>query len=308
MQSAAVTALAIAGIAACGSVDLQPIREPAPDAAITAADDAGHGDGGTTADASAPGGGRCKRGLAAHDVPSTAFAPTATSPGISWWYDYGQTPGGAPEIEFVPMMWGSGSLTASIPSNSKYLLGFNEPNFTSQANLTAKQAAADWPAVEAKAAALNIPIVSPGVNFCPSGPDASTGCTEPAVTDPYTYLKEFFEACQGCKVDYVAAHWYNCDVPSLRAYLEGDADAGLEGFVQFGKPLWLTEFSCDPSHTVAEQKEYMQAAVPYLESNPHVTRYAWFSADPIPNAELANSDGSLTDLGATYVGLPANCP
>ena len=74
------------------------------------------------------------------------------------------------------------------------------------------------------------------------------------------------------------------------------------------RPIWLTEFSCDTSHSVADQKAYMQAAVPYLESNPNVMRYAWFNADPIPNAELANSDGSLTDLGATYVGLPQNCP
>ena len=28
---------------------------------------------------------------------------------------------------------------------------------------------------------------------------------------------------------------------------------------------------------------------------------------PIPNAELANSDGSLTALGSTYVGLPESC-
>jgi hypothetical protein len=51
----------------------------------------------------------------------------------------------------------------------------------------------------------------------------------------------------------------------------------------------------------------MQAAVPYLESNPNVFRYSWFSASAIPNAELMNSDGSLTDLGTTYVGLAANC-
>jgi len=51
----------------------------------------------------------------------------------------------------------------------------------------------------------------------------------------------------------------------------------------------------------------MQSAVPYLESSPKVFRYSWFSATNIPNALLANADGSLTDLGKTYVGLPQSC-
>jgi hypothetical protein len=129
------------------------------------------------------------------------------------------------------------------------------------------------------------------------------------VTDPYPYLKDFLEDCSGCEVDYLAVHWYNCDLPSLQAYLEGNVDAGgtLQGFVQFGKPIWLTEFSCDTSHSIADQTVYMQAAIPYLEGNPSVFRYSWFSASPIPNAELMNSDGSLTNLGVTYVNLPATC-
>jgi hypothetical protein len=52
----------------------------------------------------------------------------------------------------------------------------------------------------------------------------------------------------------------------------------------------------------------MQSAVSYLESNPHVFRYSWFSASNIASAQLANADGTLTDLGNTYVALPQNCP
>jgi hypothetical protein len=188
------------------------------------------------------------------------------------------------------------------------VLGFNEPNFKSQSNLTPAQAAADWPSVEAAAKAAGALIVSPAVNFCGSSTNTS-GCSDPTVTDPYTWLKDFFNDCAGCQVDAVAVHWYNCDLPSLKGYIEGNVDAGggLQGFVQFGKPIWLTEFSCGGSSTVAQQKAYMQAAVPWLESNPHVARYAWFSAGPIPNAELQNSNGTLTDLGMTYVGLAQSC-
>ena len=78
--------------------------------------------------------------------------------------------------------------------------------------------------------------------------------------------------------------------------------------MQFGKPIWLTEFSCGGSSTEAEQEAYMKLAVPYLEGNPHVLRYAWFSADPIPSAQLLEADGSPTALGQVYIGLPQGCP
>jgi len=253
---------------------------------------------------------QCKRGIASNAAPGSVFSPSSAQPGVSWWYNW--SPSGTGQgagIEFVPMMWGTADLNSSLPSGSKYVLGFNEPNFKSQSNLTAAQAAADWPSVESAAHAVGALIVSPAVNFCGSSTD-TTNCSDPAVTDPYTWLTDFFADCSGCEVDAIAIHWYNCDLPSLKAYIEGNIDAGggLQGFVKFGKPIWLTEFSCDGSHTEADQKAYMQAAVPYLEGNPHVFRYSWFSAGPIPNAELANSNGTLNDLGMTYVGLPQSCP
>jgi hypothetical protein len=258
-------------------------------------------------DAASP---QCKRGIASNAAPGSVFSPSSAQPGVSWWYNWSPSATGqGAGIEFVPMMWGTADLNSSLPSGSKYVLGFNEPNFTSQSDLTAAQAAADWPSVESAAHAVGALIVSPAVNFCGSSTD-TTNCSDPAVTDPYTWLKDFFADCSGCEVDAIAIHWYNCDLPSLTAYIEGNIDAGggLQGFVQFGRPIWLTEFSCDGSQTEAEQKAYMQAAVPYLESNPHIFRYSWFSAGSIPNAELANSDGTLNDLGMTYVGLPQSCP
>src|SRR5580704_5821388 len=129
--------------------------------------DAGHADG-SVADSGSKGGAgtHCKRGIASNAAPSAAFVPTASSPGIAWWYNWSnQGSSGTTGIEYVPMIWGSGSLNAAIPAGSRYLLGFNEPNFKSQADLTAQQAAADWPAVEAKATAAGIPVASPGVNF-----------------------------------------------------------------------------------------------------------------------------------------------
>jgi hypothetical protein len=251
----------------------------------------------------------CKRGIATNTAPSSALAATASSAGVSWWYNWAAQGAAGAGIEFDPMIWGSGSLDAKLPAGSRYVLGFNEPNFKAQSNLTAAQAAADWPMVQAAAKATGAALVAPAVNYCGSSADPS-GCSDPSVTDPYTWLKDFFAACGGCTVDYVAVHWYNCDLPSLKAYLEGNLDAGggLQGFVQFGKPIWLTEFACDNSHGEADQEAYMRAAVPYLEGNPHVFRYSWFNASNIANALVMNADGTLTTLGKVYVGLPQSCP
>jgi len=236
----------------------------------------------------------CKRGIATNTAPAAAFFPA-----IAWWYDWSLTGGGSDtSIEFVPMIWGSSTVNGTIPAGSKFVLGFNEPNFHAQSNLTPQAAAAAWPALQANARAAGAAIVSPAMNFC--GPAASCNGT-----DPYQYLKDFFAACGNCQVDYVAVHWYNCDLPSLKDYLE--PGGSLEGFEQFGKPIWLTEFSCDGSATAAQQETFMRAAIPYLESNPHVFRYSWFSAAPIPNAVLMNGDGSPNALGQVYAGLTQSC-
>jgi hypothetical protein len=252
--------------------------------------------GGAGGSAGATGSAPCKRGIAANTPPGAAFFPA-----ISWWYNWAvQAPPATTTtiIEFVPMIWGRGTVNAALPGEARYLLGFNEPNFRVQANMTPQQAADFWPTLQTKAAAASIPIVSPALNFC--GPAAQCNGT-----DPYQYFKDFFAACPACTVNHIAVHWYNCDLPSLRDYLE--PGGALEGFEQFGKPIWLTEFSCDPTASAASQEAFMRAAVPYLENNPKIFRYSWFSADPIPNARLINANGTPTALGQVYIGLPQNC-
>jgi hypothetical protein len=202
-------------------------------------------------------------------------------------------------LEHVPMIWGGGAKTADVSKNvradAKYLLGYNEPNFFEQANLSAQQAAADWPTVQSVAQQHQLPTVSPAVNFCGNDTNGSGPCHD---TNPVSYLQDFFAACQGCKVDYVAVHWYNCDGASLEWY--------LDQFAQFNRPIWLTELACayDGDTSVAGQEKYMREAIPILEGRADVYRYAWFSGDPMPNARLLNGDGSFTSLGRIYADLP----
>ena len=237
----------------------------------------------------------CKRGIAANTAPGAAFFPA-----ITWWYNWAiRSSGPNTGIEFVPMVWNATTVSSALPSGSRFLLGFNEPNFKVQANLTAQAAATAWSALQANAASAGAATVSPALNYC--GPAANCNGT-----DPYQYFRDFFAACSGCDVDYLAVHWYNCDLPSLREYLEPGGN--LEGFESFGRPIWLTEFSCNETASVADQERFMREAIPYLESKANVFRYSWFSADPIPTARLINSDGSPTALGQVYMSLPQNCP
>ncbi|HUR57845.1 MAG TPA: glycoside hydrolase family protein [Opitutaceae bacterium] len=261
------------------------------------------GSGGGTGGTSDAGLTSRKRGIA-YGYHSDADL-SAISAGIGWWYNWSPKPDatimtGYPGlgVEFVPMVWGGtfdpATLEKQVPAAAKYLLTFNEPNFGAQANLTPEQAAALWPKIEMFAKARGMKIVSPAVNYCGSP------CNE---TDPFMWLQKFFAACTGCQVDYVAMHWYACTKAALTTTL-----AKYEQ--QFGKQLWVTEFSClDEKDKVNDAGElaYMQEAVAALEADPMVFRYAWFTgrftSTPAVNLFTPTS-GQLTPLGQKYVTLP----
>jgi Glycosyl hydrolase catalytic core len=228
----------------------------------------------------------------------------ALSAGIGWWYNWSPKPDATLQgdysalgVEFVPMVWGGTfdvtTLEQQVPKDAKYLLTFNEPNFGTQSNLTPAEAAALWPEIEAFASSRGMKIVSPALNYCGSP------CND---QDPFHWLQEFFDACSGCQVDYVAMHWYACDKPAL--------ENTLPKYEAFGKPLWVTEFSClDVKSKVndAEELAYMSDAVAVLEADPMVFRYAWFTgrwADAPPISLLGPGSGELTPLGAAYVSEP----
>jgi hypothetical protein len=189
---------------------------------------------------------------------------TASGSGATWYYNWGPAPrpciASSPSlgttIEFVPMAWGltnggaacatggacfQGSVTRAqllsrIPSHARYLLGFNEPNFLHQANLTPTVAAQAWIHLEYVAAARGMAIVGPAVNFCDSSPTMDHGgvCTPEAggrtfTFDGYTevfpagyrynvfeWLELFYDECSAdgsagrdCRIDYQAGHVYS---------------------------------------------------------------------------------------------------
>ncbi len=238
------------------------------------------------------------------------------APGLSWWYNWSSIPdAGAASVypglnvEYAPMQWNgslngttvtTAALAGRIPVGAQALLGFNEPNFTSQANMTPSQAAALWPVLEAVAQQKNLLLISPALNYCGSCV-VENGVT---MNSPVKWLDAFFAAYPAARVDAIAVHTYVCQEKYLRDK--------INELRKYNKPIWLTEFACGdftPSSgiTLAMQQKYMLDAVNYLEKDPIIGRYAWFSGrnGQIPNINLlAPASGQLTALGQQYVAAP----
>jgi hypothetical protein len=289
----------------------------------------GGGAGNNAPDAAA---GCTKRGIAAvfsvSSAPADLQALSAPVPGVSWFYGWSKAPNSqvgmsyvAAGVEWVPMVWGkadelSDNNLASkihVGPGTKYLLGYNEPNFTAQANLTPAQAAAGWPYLQKAADQLGLKTVAPGLNFC------GGGCNQ---TDPFVWLDQFLAACTNCRIDFVAFHSYACDSNwFLNTYMKQAVDK----YYTRGNPprkIWLTEFACADAApaggwTSAQIQSYINTVVPWLEREPAIFRYSWFgdtTGRPMgtyvtPSNALLAGAGQLTTVGTTYATLAgAACP
>ena len=229
------------------------------------------------------------------------------SPYISWDYNWGNTPSNdaamwfdANEMDFCPMCWNGNYSTDKIRAfvaahpNTKYLLAFNEPNLTDQANMTPSKAAELWPPVVALAKELNLKLVSPAMNYG----------TLAGYSDPIKWLDEFF-AQPNVDINDIYAISIHCYMSSASA-----VQGYVEKFEKYNKPIWMTEFCAwDPAPSgYPTQMDYMCAVLNYLEANPKVERYAWFiprsgnKVDSPPYMQLLTHDypADLTDLGKMY--------
>lgn len=229
------------------------------------------------------------------------------SPYISWDYNWGNTPTDdaaawfdANEMDFCPMCW-NGSYSAdkirtyvAAHPKTKYLLAFNEPNLTDQANMTPSKAAELWLPVVALAKELNLKLISPAMNYG----------TLSGYSDPIKWLDEFF-AQPGVSlddIDGIAIHCYMSSASAVQNY--------VQMFEKYNKPIWMTEFCAwDPAPgSYSTQMDYMCAVLNYLESRPSVQRYAWFmprmsgKVESVPYNQLLTHDypAELTELGKMF--------
>jgi hypothetical protein len=236
---------------------------------------------------------------------------------ISWWYNWAPQPEADIrniyqyyDVDFVPMAWNNVAISgvktwADKDILGKYLLGFNEPNFIEQANMTPSESAAAWPDLQKIAEDNNLEIVSPAVNYC--GNCVSENGT--TYNNPFTYLDDFFAECADCQVDFIGLHWYGSG-NSIVGYINNGR--------KYNKPIWVTEFASidysNPVKNIEDQKKYLAGTVNFLERDPDVYRYSWFigrsdgGIDAFPYIDLYGEDGMLTELGQLYADIPVYDP
>ncbi|RDI34920.1 sigma-70 family RNA polymerase sigma factor [Lentzea flaviverrucosa] len=236
-----------------------------------------------------------KKGVSTWNFDGVGKALTDVRAG--WYYNWAVHPDGVPtppNVEFVPMIWGTkftdDATLARAKANGKVLLGFNEPDFPDQANMTPEQALDLWP----KLAATGLRLGSPAVAH--SG-DKAGGWLDRFMTGA---------AQRGLRVDFIAVHWYGSDfsdaaVGHLKNYL-----AAVHA--RYGKPIWLTEYALiDFSGgtarfpTQAQLAAFARGSSAMMEGLPYVERYAWFAlpADK-PGTGLYTPGGTPNEAGEAY--------
>lgn len=244
-----------------------------------------------------------KRGVASAEY--LADHPGALTPlHARWAYDWSwEPPARTPRLEWVPMVWGTGSVTRQSISaltadrrsaRASALLGFNEPDSGSQANMSPQQAASLWPRLESTGLRLGSPA--------------------PAVPSD-GWLDRFMALARARKlrVDFIALHFYqDFTDPHAVDELRGELIALHR---HYRKPIWITEIGAldirpwgehmHTSPTPALAGAYMRRLLPMLDALSFVERYAWFtdacrSAPGCPYSALLGRGGRLTARGRIF--------
>lgn len=260
-------------------------------------------------------------------------------PGVAWVYNWGPSPANAgvysQDFYFVPMAWNGNYNTTAIRNwltnhpETKYLLGFNEPNFADQASMTPSQAVASWPKLEEIAEEFNVKLVAPALNF-------SGSMVGGKIWGIYEWYDEFFRLYPGARVDCLALHcymnwhsamsWFVSEYIYKDLFTPSNENYGkfphlvkfLEDFKEanghFPK-MMLTEFCAweyDYLPDVYFQIDQMTQKVQFLEKNDLVEGYAWFIGNASGGAaafpymsifQNFSATSQLSELGKIYVNM-----
>jgi len=225
-----------------------------------------------------------KRGVA-YNTASLAALFTS-SPEVGWAYNWGSSSSGlTSDLEYVPLLWGTGSdftpswssnAQAAINAGSTHLMSFNEPDESSQANLSPADAAAGY-----------LTYMEPFAGKAKLGAPAVTNGGSPM---GLTYLGDFMTACSTCTIDYVVLHWYGTESSDFISHVEA-------AYAQTNLPIWITEFGLT-SGTDDEISAFLETVMAWMDSTSYVERYAYFMAS---EGVLVNAAGTgLSDYGSTY--------
>lgn len=174
----------------------------------------------------------------------------------------------------------AGAAKSAIASGSKHVLSFNEPDHPDQAHID--------PGVAAKAHIANVAPLSGQVAI------GSPGVTNGPAPMGISWLDSFFSSCGGqCNIDFVAFHWYDSaqNIAYFKKHVQDVIDLAAKNGV--GK-VWLTEFGATGSDS--DVAAFMAEALPWLESQVAVERYAYFMCSD----GILVKGNSLSTIGQAY--------
>jgi Glycosyl hydrolase catalytic core len=246
-------------------------------------------------------------GAAPYKGVANSACADLTRLGVSWYYNWTLSPGSCTTSQFVPMLWGHtgneqtaagiGSAIRSIVSAGyKTILGFNEPDNSSQSNISVQTAISLWPSF-INTAQVGVRVGSPATQANSTGQAWFTNFMNQVNADTTGALR----------VDFIAAHWYGWNAGSC------DANASaLEGYIRWleaipgNRPIWLTEWGClnQSNPTAAVVQAFFSGAIAMFGRHPRIERYAWYPWTT--NNELVANDGTLTALGTVFSAAPAS--
>ncbi|KAJ7500614.1 glycosyl hydrolase catalytic core-domain-containing protein [Mycena galericulata] len=207
---------------------------------------------------------------------------------VGWLYNWGHnnTPKNT-AFPFYSMQWNAAGISTleadARAAGATTILAFNEPDISSQANMTPESAAALYKQWIHPLSAKGFKLATPAV-------------TNGGAPDGLTWLDSFLGNCTGCAYDYVAIHWYGGWIDDFTEFIDGAK--------KYNTPLYLTEFglSWDSTAQASNYEQFMPLALSYLDSEPAVAKYAFFGAfNSGTGKDMIAANGTLTELGEMYV-------
>jgi Glycosyl hydrolase catalytic core len=220
---------------------------------------------------------------------------------LSWYYNWTAATNCPSSAVFVPQIWGhsgeniAGEVKAAASSAYPAILGFNEPDNTTQSNISVAAAIALWPQLTSNTA---LRVGSPATQANTTGQAWFTSFMDQVNADTTGTLR----------VDFIAIHWYGWNAGSCEP-----TAATLESYIKWAeaipgnRPIWLTEWACsnlsDP--TAQTVQSFLSGAIAMFAKHPRLVRYGWFTSRSNDNNGLVTSAGALTALGTIYANAPS---
>lgn len=191
----------------------------------------------------------------------------------------------ADSVDYFPMLWGkSWSIDNALSAlgsgkTPSFILGFNEPDLSNQANLTVADAVTRWGEI---------------VDAVPS----TVKLVGPAVSDgAWTWYNNFYDALvsDGLRFDAIPFHCYRTDFSDWTG-----ASTGIQAAAnKYSKPIWVTEYGYVnwsstvlnglPGRNNALALSTLKSFTQFLESSDVVDRYCPYIVNNVNNYPPTNS-------------------